>query len=299
MIIGSAVQHDTHVIILPYFCIDEVRRYLKIADAITRFQAPDCNYHFLLASSPRIQPSPELLQAFRQLGPCTPFACPTEVFGYPQGPSAMYWDCMEYVAHKFGERNRGFCLWLESDMAPVKTDWLDRLSSEWYRDKPPLMMGCHVPDTYKRRLFRRPKLILHAHINGGACYATDFARRLPASARRGVFDMAVYQHAVREGGIRKTDQIAFSSVSRVRRDVLCPRKVLLHGYLQDKDRFIDECLRPVTDSERQASVWHPLQDRLDLWRRRIRVQFVRRGHRAMLENMLLAKHEAETTQDAA
>ena len=211
----------------------------------------------------------------------------------------MYWDAMNFVDQNFGESNSGFCLWLESDMAPVKPDWLDRLSGEWYRDDPPLMMGCHVPDTYKKRWFRKPKLILNAHVNGGACYATDFARRLPGKARRGVFDMAVYQYALRENGIRKTDLIAFSSLNRVRRDVQCPDKVLLHGFMQDKDQFIDECLRPVSESERQASVWHPLQDQFELLQRKIRVQFVRHGHRAMLENMLLAKYEAESSQEAA
>ena len=291
---------DTHVIILPYFCEQEVQRYIKISDAMLRFAEPECNFHFLLANSPRIQPSSQLLSAFDRLGPCTAYSCPTQVFGYPEGPTAMYWDSMEFVAQKFGENNRGFCLWLESDMAPVKSDWLDRLSAEWYQGGTPLMMGCHVPDTYKKRIFRKPKLILNAHINGGACYATDFARRLPVSARRGVFDMAVYQHALRNGGIRKTEQIAFSSLGRVRRDVQCPKKVLLHGFMQEKDQFIDACLRPVTLQERQASVWHPLQDQLELLRRRFRVQFVRHGHRAMLENMLLAKYQAEKSDmDAA
>ena len=293
------MPNDTHVIILPYFCVEEVRRYVSIADAMMEFPQPQCDYHFLLASSPKAEPSDELRTAFDRLGPCTQFACPTQVFGYPEGPTAMYWDCMEFVAQNFGHENRGFCLWLESDMAPVKPDWLDRLSAEWFDGGTPLMMGCHVPDTYKKRWFRRPKLILNAHINGGACYATDFARRLPPSARKGVFDMAVYQHAAREDGIRKTEQIAFSSLNRVRRDVQCPKKVLLHGFMQEKDPFIAECLRPVTERERQASVWHPMQEQIELMRRRVRVQFVRKGHRAMLENMLLAKHHSEVSQDAA
>ena len=293
------MRSDTHVIILPYFCLEEVDRYIKIADAMMSFEQPQCDYHFLLASSPKIEKSKTLRAAFDRLGPCTDFACPTQVFGYPEGPTAMYWDCMEFVAQTFGEHNGGFCLWLESDMAPVKPDWLDRLSREWYTGGTPLMMGCHVPETYKKRWFRRPKLILHAHVNGGACYATDFARRLPPSARRGVFDMAVYQHAAKKGGIRKTQQIAFSSLARVRRDVQCEKKALLHGYLQDKDRFIEECLRPVSQRERQASGWHPLQDKIEMFQRRLRVQFVRRGHRAMLENMLLAKHQAEISEDAA
>ena len=106
----------------------------------------------------------------------------------------MYWDAMEFIAEKFAMSD-GFSLWLESDMAPIKPDWLDRLSAEWYASEPPLMMGCYVPEVFKHRFLRRPKLILAPHVNGGACYATDFAKRMPPEAREGVFDVAVYQHA--------------------------------------------------------------------------------------------------------
>ncbi len=290
--------NQTHVIVLPYFCQNEVERYLKIAHRLRQFPRPNCNIHFLLANSPRIEPDSRLYRSYSQIAPCTSFACPTQVFGYPAGPTAMYWDAMEFVAEKFNGSD-GFCLWLESDMAPVKADWIDRLSVEWFTGKRPLMMGCHVPDIYKRRIFRRPKLILRAHVNGGACYAIDFARRLPPDAREGVFDMAVYRHAHQQGGVRKSELIAFSTLSRVRRDVQSPDKVLLHGFMQDKDAFVDACLQPVSPRESRAAVWHPLQERIELVKRRIRVQFIRRGHRAMLENMLLTKQKAESTERAA
>ena len=289
---------DQHVVVLPYFSNDEIKRYLKIAERLREFPAADVGVHFLLANSLRIEPSNELLAAFQQIGPCTQFTCPTPVFGYPEGPTAMYWDCMGFVNENFAS-HAGFCLWLESDMAPVKPDWIDRLSTEWFSGERPLMMGCHVPDIYKKRIFRRPKLILQAHVNGGACYAMDFAKQLPPAARRGVFDMAVYQFAFSKGRVRKTNQIAFSTLSRVRRDVLNPEKVLLHGFMQEKDPFIEKCLRPVTERERWASSLHPVQERIEHVTRSIRVQFVRRGHRAMLENVLLTKHRAESKPKAA
>ena len=289
---------DQHVVILPYFSSDEVSRYIKIAETLREFPVSGIGVHFLLANSLKIQPSAELLAAFEPIGPCTQFTCPTRIFGYPEGPTAMYWDCMKFVDENFSS-HAGFCLWLESDMAPVKPDWIDRLSEEWFTGERPLMMGCHVPDIYKKRIFRKPKLILNAHINGGACYAMDFARQLPPAARRGVFDMAVYQHAAKQGRVRKTKQIAFSTLSRVRRDVLNPEKVLLHGFMQEKDAFIEQCLRPVTERELQASSWHPVHERIEQLCRTVRVQFVRRGHRAMLENMLLTKQRAESNPRAA
>lgn len=290
--------NDQHVIVLPYFSLEEVERFLMIGRHLKKMPRPSCKVHFLLANSLRIQPSVELFECYRELGPCTAFTCPTPVFGYPEGPTAMYWDCMSFISEKFRDSS-GFSLWLESDMCPIKPDWLDRLSDEWFTGEKPWMMGCHVPDIYKKRIFRRPKLILHEHINGGACYATDFATLMPSDARSGVFDMAVYKYAQNSGRIRKSRQIAFSTLARVRRDVQCPEKVLLHGFMQDKDKFIGSCVEPVSEREKQAAAWHPLQEKFEQVKRSIRVQFVRRGHRAMLENMLLTKQKIEQQHRAA
>jgi hypothetical protein len=156
------------------------------------------------------------------------------------------------------------------------------------------MMGCYVPHVYKHRLFREPKLLLNPHINGGACYALDFARRMPAAAREGVFDMAVYEHGLTVGEMRPTRQISFSTVQRARRDVLSMEKCILHGFMQDKDRFISECVRPVSLAEKGMRPLSPVREQWETLQRRIRVLFVRRGHQAMLENMFLAKQRAES-----
>ena len=287
---------NQHIIILPYYSDEEVDRYLKIAERIKTFPQPKSKIHFLLANSPKREPSQRLREAFQGIAPCTLFACPSQVFGYPQGPTAMYWDTMEYIAENFAG-NEGFSLWLESDMAPDKENWIDRLSDEWFSGETPLMMGCYVPDVYKHRIFRKPKLLLNAHVNGGACYACDFAKRMPKEARTGVFDMAVYQYAAKLDRVRQTRQIAFSTLDRVRRDVADPNKVLLHGFMQEKDSFIEQCLAPISQQELQHKRWHQIQEHIEYLKRRVRVQFVRRGHRAMLENMMIAKKRLEDQQD--
>ncbi len=288
-----------HVIILPYFCDEEVTRYLKIAARLRTFPQPAGGYHFLLASSPRTKTSSQLVAAYSKIGQAIPFACPTQVFGYPEGPTAMFWDCMEYLAKYFSDRS-GFGLWLESDMAPIKPDWIDRLSHQWFSQaQTPIMMGCYVPEVYRHRWFKKPKLILHPHINGGACYAMDFARQMPDEARMGVFDMAVFEYAQKMGRARSTNQIAFSTVSRVRRDLLDDSKVLLHGFMQDKNKFIDGCLEPLSLGEKRMATWNPWLDQWEHIRRAIRVKVMRKGNRAMLENMFLAKKKFDaqlTTQ---
>ena len=282
-----------HTVILPYFCREEVDRYLMIAERLAQFPAPKCDITFLLASSPKTETDDELVAAYSKLGKTIAFACPTQIFGYPEGPGAMFWDCMEYLQANNGGSD-GFSLWLESDMAPVKPDWIDRLSDEWYAgDETPIMMGCYVPEVYKHRILKQPKRILEAHINGGACYALDFASHMPPAAREGVFDMAVFQFAEKVGRARYTRQISFSTNQRVRRDVMDPNKVLLHGFMQEKDMFIQQCLTPITETEQSRASWNATLDRWEEFRRRVKVQFVRRGKHATLENMFLEKNRFE------
>ncbi|HMP78401.1 MAG TPA: hypothetical protein PKD54_03005 [Pirellulaceae bacterium] len=282
-----------HVVILPYYCQEEVDRYLLMAAWMQENCALPLNCTFLLAASPRFEQSSELLQAYQSLGECRSMQCATQVFGYPGGATAMFWDAMDYIAENF--TGEGFALWFESDMAFVKPDWLARLDQEWSgHATTPLVMGCFVPPVYKYRPLRRKKLLLEPHINGGACYAFDFARRMPSVARQGVFDMSIYHYGPAVGRVCKTNQIAFSTLASARRDVLNPQRTVLHGFLQDKDSFVRRCLSPITASELRNSSWNPWIERWEHAKRQVRVLFVRRGQRAMFENMLLAKSRLES-----
>ena len=282
-----------HTIILPYFCREEVERYLTIANRLAQFPKPNCDVTFLLASSPKTETDQELVEAYSKLGKTIAFACPTQIFGYPEGPGAMFWDCMEYLQAKNGGGD-GFSLWLESDMAPVKPDWIDRLSDEWYAgDETPIMMGCYVPEVYKHRIFKKPKRILEAHINGGACYAMDFASHMPPAAREGVFDMVVFQFAEKLGRARFTRQISFSTNGRVRRDIMDSNKVLLHGFMQDKDLFVKQCITPTSEAEQSRASWNETLDRLEDFGRRVKLPFISRGKQTTLENMFIEKKRFE------
>ena len=211
----------------------------------------------------------------------------------------MFWDCMEFLQAN-NDGSGGFSLWLESDMAPVKPNWIDRLSDEWFAgDQTPIMMGCYVPEVYKKRLFKSKKLLLEPHINGGACYAMDFARQMPPEARTGVFDMAVFQYAQAKSRAMSTKQIAFSTNGRVRRDLMDPDKVLLHGFMQEKDQFINQCLTPLTEQELKSAAWNPIREKIETANRMVRVWFVRKGRQAMLENMFLAKKQFDLTDSGA
>jgi hypothetical protein len=287
-----------NVVILPYFCEEEVERYLKIAEKISTFPRPDQYCEFLLAASPRTTTSQRLIDAYSALGKTTAFQSPTQIFGYPEGPTAMFWDCMDFLSENFSNSS-GFGLWLESDMAPTQPDWLDRLAAEWHGGpEKPIMMGCFVPDVYRKRLFKRPRLILDHHINGGACYAMDFARHMPESAREGCFDMVVYRYAHEVGRAKRSRQIAFSTNQRIRRDLSDRGKVLVHGFQQDKDRFIDQCVAPLTGIEKATASLNPVLDRWETFKRTAKIRLTNGGnHRDTLDSVLLAQRKLELSDN--
>lgn len=290
-----------HTIILPYFCEEEVQRYQKIVRHIQAMGQQACDFNFLLAASPRMEPSKALLETCEEVAPCFSFQCPTQVFGYPQGPTAMFWDAMEYVEAHLCQNESDFALWLESDMVPVKPNWLDRLDQEWRSEKEtPIVMGCYIPELYKTRLLRARRLVLHEHINGGACYHKRLASLMPQSIRDEVFDMAIYREAKEIGTVVCSEQIMFSTTQRARRDVLDPEKVLLHGFMQEKDVFVEKCCAPVTERERSMQSWSGLLDAIEDVQRQIKMLWVRRGRHAVLENMYHAKRRMGRQQrDAA
>ena len=293
----SSEKQNRHVVILPYYCDEEVTRYLRIAERIAEFPKPEVPCDYLLAASPRTEHSVELEAEFSKLGKTIAFQCPTQIFGYPEGPTAMFWDCMDFIAENY-EDSTGFALWLESDMAPIKPDWIDRLSAEWYEDaQTPIMMGCFVPNVYTRKLFKPSTLVVEKHINGGACYAMDFARKMPEDARTGIFDMAVYQFANELGRAKRTGQIAFSTTKRARRDLSDSKKVLLHGFMQEKDAFVDRCLNPLSGVEHTLSAFNPALEQLETAQRLFNVCVVAKEDRpTALDNVLLSIRSSEANE---
>ncbi|HMO14176.1 MAG TPA: hypothetical protein PKD64_07560 [Pirellulaceae bacterium] len=287
----------TPIIILPYYSQEEIARYLKIVRRIGQYPKPSTGFRFLLAASPKTEPDQLLHSVCAQIAPTYSVKCPTQIFGYPAGPTAMFWDAMDYVAERWGHEP-GFSLWLESDMVPVNEHWLDRLMLEWCTEKNPLLLGCYVPTVYKRRFLRRSKFMLSEHINGGACYAKNLANILSTDVRNGVFDMTVYPAALELGAVIKSRSIAFSTVQSARRDVLNPNLVLLHGFMQDKQKFVDRCLAPVSAREKLAAPLIPVFNQFDLLKRQLTVRFFRFGKQAMYENMILTKSKVDKQDES-
>ena len=280
---------NKYTIILPYYCQDEVDRYLRIGDHLLTLGPQSHSYEFLLAASPKIRPNRDLERRFSRIAPTISFSCPTKVFGYPQGPTAMFWDCMDYISDHSNPNDAGFGLWLESDMIPIKSNWLDEIIADWSAaETPPLLMGCLIPDVYKHRVMKRPRKWVREHINGGGCYGRHFGKILPPEARNEVFDLAVYPFVMEKPErMRVTNTIALSSMDRCRADIVDQRRMILHGFMQNKDDFIDRCRQPVSQLELnryQGKLhYHPLGNAIE----RTKLMFMGRGPEAMLAAMFL------------
>lgn len=287
-----------HTIILPYFCDEEVDRYERILAHMQTLGPQRSPFEFLLASSPKTTASDRLMRAALNVAPSRHFACPSQVFGYPQGPSAMFWDCMDRVAadHPDGD---GFALWLESDMCPVKGDWLDRLDTQWRQCGDVFVMGCVIPELYRekresfkiRHPFRKRRVQsvkwISEHINGGACYRCDLVRHVDDRFRDGIFDMEIGVMVGEIGGFADTPALSFSTMWRIDEDLRDPHKVILHGYLQNKDLFLDACI----DGPQSGDVVETRVQAADAWKAS------RDAHPSepMLDAVLAAK-DSETPQ---
>jgi hypothetical protein len=197
----------------------------------------------------------------------------------------MFWDCMDYLAANTPD-DGGFGLWLESDMLPVKPDWLDRLNSEWNEAPHALVMGRLVPTVYKWRIPRR-KIWIPQHINGGACYAKSLVLEVPISYRRDTFDLAVFPFLRQRGRFQATESFAFSTIGQCHRDMADPRRAILHGFLQDKDRFIEQCLQPTDASLPTVNAGPRALAGLSRAWRRLKLHLFCSRQQAMLEALLL------------
>ena len=286
-----------YLVILPYFSEQEIDRYEKIADKMLSLGPQKNRFEFLLAASPKIEPSDRLFRKMSQVATCHHFSCPTQIFGYPEGPTAMFWDCMDHL-HDTNNGDGGFGLWFESDMIPAKSDWLDRIVEDWEyaADVHPTaidVMGCYVPKVHKKRFFRAQRVWVPEHVNGGACYAKDFTSNIPARFRKGTFDMVIFEHLKQNSSFAATESIAFSTIDRCRLDMADPRRAVLHGFMQEKDAFVNKCLPPTTDAELEVAQAMPNARREAINREltKIKLRFVKRGQRAMLEALLMEQKE--------
>lgn len=225
-----------HVIVLPYFCSDEVRRYHRIATLLASYPRPDAEFRFLLAAAGTAKPDAELIAQLESLAEVDVLQCRMGGDHYWHGAATMFWEIMDHL-RALDKRDGGFVLWMESDMVPIKHDWLDRLDHEWRELDRPLVMGSYVTH-FPAYLGGEP---VRPHINGGACYAKDLATVIPGPPGRALpFDMAMFPAVVASGRPwSATQQFAFASPVEASTPRNFADATILHGLGPEKDMFVD------------------------------------------------------------
>jgi hypothetical protein len=222
-----------HTIVLSYFSQPEAERYKTLARVLATWPRPtEFETECLICTVGTGVPEDRTLHdAMSALMPTRSYRCSTTVEGYPQRPTAMFWEIMEHVGNTH-QGDGSFALWLEADMVPARPTWLDELHHAWTRHQRPLVMGRLQPRTY----VPTSRLVTSPHINGGACYAKSYGREIPEHAKQGVFDGTPWPEVRRSQRYVATELFAYSSVIGLAND-MTSRAAVLHGYRQDKPAF--------------------------------------------------------------
>lgn len=234
----------THTIVLPYINNDEIQRFISIGRFLKLRSKNRSDFRFLLVNKKTVAPSVELEELYSQIAPVGRFEPNTTIDAYPQGPDAFFWETMEHINKNF-EKDGGFVLWHESDMIAIRPDWVDRLAAEWIARPDALVMGLY----YLRRFWVKTRGFTADHINGGACYAKDLVRYVPALIRGKGFDYSLFRVIGPTKRYIKSDQFCFSHLFSLADDFRDPRKTILHGYRQDKNLFIEKTIRLAASTE--------------------------------------------------
>ena len=234
-----------HIIILPYFDREEISRYVKLAGVFRRFHSNRVKYEFLLTAGRNVSPDPSLVSLYSSIAPSRSYHCQTEITGYPLGSSAMFWETMRQIDRNYS-KDGAFSLWFESDMIPVKDRWIDMLDREWRDHEDLLVMGRYVPKQFMKSI----RSMVPRHINGGACYSKKYYSSIPKKLREEpVFDVWPYELIRKTGRYRKSDLIQFGHLFSLTELVKSEKYAILHGYLQDKNQFLDETIARLENPE--------------------------------------------------
>lgn len=194
--IRSKVSLPKIIIILPYYCQEEVALFGKLVNILSHWGGLD-RVEFLLSARYDCPKSQALYEICSKLAPTTSIQCSMEGKGIVnpetgfniEGPSGMFLDTMQFIDQNY-PLDGGFALWMEADMVPLREDWLKAFNAEWSAEL--VMMGflCFSP------ISRWPR-----HINGGACYAKDFFRKVsPENFQlKASWDLQVLQILINKG----------------------------------------------------------------------------------------------------
>ena len=223
-----------HIILLHYYCEAEIERYLQIAEFLREYSRCRADYEFLLLAASCISPSQVLQDAYSKIAPAKTLSGQKTMNGHLAGANAAFWEGMEYINNNY-EKDGGFVFWLESDMLPIKKNWVDLLELEWKKHPGILVMGLYIPWLIDPRVECN---LITPHINGGGCYVKYLDSIIPISYKNPAFDMHLSRYAMKVRKFHKSGQFVFTDKYELCYDISNPKITILHGLEQDHNQFI-------------------------------------------------------------
>lgn len=236
-----------HQILFPYFCEEEVERFRRIAQLIRKYPKPKAKFSFLMVAAKEAGKADNLAVELKSIASVEFFQSSVGGNAYPYGPRDMFWEVMEYV-DSVSQEDKGFALWMESDMVPINPNWLDRMDVTWRHAKNPIVIGMYVTN-FPEHLGGKP--IPH-HLNGGACYAKDLIKFIPKSVQEEIpFDLKMFP-AIKASGRPwyNSNLFAFASPEQAQRPQDFPDISILHGIGTGKDEFMDNVMEALESSNK-------------------------------------------------
>jgi len=160
---------------------------------------------------------------------------------YREALKDTFWKTMDYINANY-EKDGGFAFWFEHDMLPTAPKWVDLLEDEWRRHPGVFVMGVFFPKKY----FTKTKKFVPEHINGGACYLKYISELVPMKYRdvsdRGAFDVILFKYAKLTKLYHISKAFKFSHMYSLLSNIENSKNIILHGYRQDKNSFIDKAI---------------------------------------------------------
>jgi hypothetical protein len=237
----------THLILLPVTRSEEITRFKIVAEYLHRSIKNMSNFEFLLMHNGFTDETVELLTLLSKVAPVKHNKISTTINSYPEGPAYFFWESMGFINRQY-IKDSGFVLWMESDMVPTKSNWVDRLDEEWTNQRNALVMGLYL----RRKYIVKTSGFLPEHINGGACYSKNIAAVIPPSRRGVPYDETLFKEIRKSGRYRKSNLFKFSALSTLVDDIENERVAILHGYRQNKTLFVNKAIKLLGSKSEQV-----------------------------------------------
>tara|TARA_A200000113_G_C8786745_1_gene329509 strand:- start:157 stop:918 length:762 start_codon:yes stop_codon:yes gene_type:complete len=178
-------EHE-HIIILPYYCKQELKRFEKLSEVLDRIiKRTNSKFVFLLVGrwdshnldTRKLSHNFNKLGVFKKIVLAKPSKHLPKVTRHDLA-KIMFVKSMMYIKNYLSD-TKGFALWFESDCILTAPDSISCIEQEWNKKTNALLMGKYISYENESDLQKKN---FPSHINGVACYSKNIIDIVPPNA---------------------------------------------------------------------------------------------------------------------